>query len=251
MNHLNVRCPSCKKLYQINVGQIFSTSPQFACIECESHFTFDFPPADPADIATRKIERLASPVFESPKPRVKKCLKCGAESPEHSLECVSCHILFEKLEMIVNERGVRTQPSLVRRWKELVQDYANEEAHDEFLRLASEMDALEFAKQKYEQIRRLQGSDEVADRMLARIEALRAVRMEQKLKAKDEKEEDLALWLKIVLALPFFASLVLIVLGLSHAPWRNMIGTGIAIGLLSYGIIVAIRGRLHWRDLLP
>lgn len=249
MNHLHVRCPSCLKLYQIDVGQIFSTTPHFQCVDCETKFTFDFPPPVPDQITTRKVvERLASPLS----PKVKKCLKCGAESPESAIECHACHILFEKLEMIANEKGVYTQPSLVRRWKELVQDYNNEELHQEFLGLCDQMEALEFARQKYDQIRRLQGGDVTADQMIARIEALRMVKAEQKAQNdKPKPEKPLALWAKILLALPFFASFLLIMLGFSHSMWRNMIGTGFAVGLLSYGLIVFVRGRLHWRDLMP
>ena len=53
MAHLHVRCPSCAKLYQVDVSSIFSTQPHFQCQACPAQFAFEFPPADPANVVAR------------------------------------------------------------------------------------------------------------------------------------------------------------------------------------------------------
>lgn len=258
MNHLHVRCPSCAKLYQIDVATIFSTSPHFKCLGCPATFTFDFPPASVDDIKTR-------PVFAEgagPEIATRKCPKCGAASPKTAEECYSCHVIFEKLEGLPLDSGVRAQPSLVRRWKELLNDYADLEKHQDFLMACRDLDALDFAESKYEHIRRMQGTDEIADQMLERLSALKAM-VPPPVSAAAKADADAvgfeavpgaderarlffftsAQWRQIAFFSPFALSAILILWGFTHAGQRNTVGTGIAIAVLSYGLMYGIRVR--------
>lgn len=239
MNHLNVRCPSCAKLYLIDVTTIFSTSPHFQCLDCPTCFTFDFPPVSADNVKTRPV--FATPPVEAVATR--KCPKCGSSSPKTAEECYSCHVIFEKLEGLPLDSGLKTQPSLVRRWKELLNDYGDEEKHQDFLMACRDHDALEFARSKYEHIRRMQGTDEIADSMLARIGALRTVAEETKPAPAETKDGRFARWKTAALLSPFAISGLLILWGFTHVAQRNMVGAGIAAGLLSYGIFAGMKSR--------
>ncbi|MBX3035206.1 MAG: hypothetical protein KF865_14905 [Bdellovibrionaceae bacterium] len=258
MNQLQVRCPSCAKLYQVDVTAIFSTSPHFQCMSCPTRFTFDFPPADPLHVVTHAVE-TQSPASVSPATR--KCPRCGAESRASAKECSSCQVIFEKLEGLPSDPSLRAQPSLVRRWKELLEDYTNEDKHHDFVMACQQLDALEYARHQYENIRQIQGQDEIATRQLSRLEAMKSVappppvRMPVRkpgdvLAKKEPAPEHVPLpqWRKALLAAPFVVSLAMILWGMMHTNHRNMVGSGIAIALLSYGLIVSLRGRLTLRD---
>lgn len=259
MTHLHVRCPSCAKLYQIDVSAIFSTSPHFQCVACPTKFTFEFPPADPERIQTRAVEAAAPLAGASDGQSrsggsfpvaTRKCPKCGAESPKTADECYSCHVIFEKLEGL--EPGLKTQPSLVRRWKELLEDYTDEHRHQAFLMACRDLDALDFARAKYEHIRQIQGQDDVADQMLLRITALKEVATVAKMSSPQKSENVEKIqprWQRAAMAVPFVVAFLLILWGFTHAGQRNMVGAGIAVGLLSYGVITGLGLRLVLKDL--
>lgn len=250
MNQLHVRCPSCAKLYQIDVSSIFSTSPHFQCVSCPTKFTFDFPPDDPEKIQTRAVEAAAPLAAISVAIATRKCPKCGAESPKTADECYSCHVIFEKLEGL--EPGLKAQPSLVRRWKELLEDYGDGERHQSFVMACRDLDALDFARAKYEHIRRVQGQDDVADQMLLRITAMKDMASPAKVSSPEPEPTPLKIpprWLRAILWAPFVISFFLILWGFSHSGQRNMVGAGIAVALLSYGIITGLGGKLVVKDL--
>lgn len=251
----------------IDVTAIFSTSPHFQCLDCSTRFTFDFPPANPADVRARAVAPEADvpgtgPAAAGDAPAMskrvsavakRKCPKCGAESPKTADECYSCHVIFEKLEGLPIDSAIRVQPSLVRRWKELLNDYGDEDLHQSFLMACRDQGALDFARLKYEHIRRMQGQDPVADRMIERIDALTAVaeiaRKDANAPAAPEGTRDgtgvlartLKRWRMFAFFTPLTISLLMILWGMSHPSARNMIGAGIAVSLLSYGAIAGMR----------
>jgi hypothetical protein len=184
-------------------------------------------------------------------------------------------VIFERLEGLPDDPAMKAQPSLVRRWKELLEDYANDFKHGEFLMACHDLDALNFARHKYEQIRQMQGQDEIADRMIARVDALQRIeeptgsvsqpkatesKYEPRVRTKpsvdilslqkNEPKAEPPKWMRFVLMAPFAISFLLILLGVVLSGQRNMIGTGIAVALLSYGLITGLRGPLKMKDFL-
>src|SRR5690606_7868100 len=110
-----------------DVTKIFSSTPEFQCIECSTRFAFDFPPEDVTAVKTRVV------VPQVAQEKTKKCPRCAAETVQSAVECKACGVIFEKLEGLPENRSLKAQPSLVRRWKEVLADYANDELHQEFI----------------------------------------------------------------------------------------------------------------------
>lgn len=204
---MKIRCPSCAKLYEVENDDITSETPLFQCISCESRFSFEYPPADPKNVICFKVS-LEQPEPEPPSKEetfasilkseraidaerqsmetepgsqeMKSCPKCGALNGRRSKECYSCHVIFEKLEGLHKDPSLKAQPSLVRKWKNLVENFDNEDLHDEFIRSCHELDALKFAIMKYEDLKSAQGGDPQCDQMIARINSLMMVGLAQK-----------------------------------------------------------------------
>lgn len=240
-----MRCPSCAKLYQIDVSTIFSTTPHFQCLTCSVQFEFDFPPASGDIIKARRVSETQG-TGVAPAEATRRCPKCGAPSPKAAKECNACQVVFEKVERLPNGTLLKTKPSLVSLWKDLLENYTEEDRHQAFLMACKESEALEFAQMKYKEIRTAQGQDEIAQQMLARIEALRTVMTIPSASGADNRAGPTAnrpKWLRIAIVAPFAISFVLICWGLMHAGPRNMVGAGIAISLLSYGLITGFWGR--------
>lgn len=190
-------------------------------------------------------------------------------------------MLFDRVEGLPLESGLKVRPSLVRLWRDLLEDYASEERHMSFLSACREQEALPFARMKYEEIGRLQGKDAVAEGMLARIVALEIVGKPEgpsaepktspavaavkevlsatvgpdvtaaltKVKSPAPGEPSWLPWVRLAVMLPFLISLALVIWGFSQGGNRNMVGAGIAIGVLSYGVVTGFLGGFSLKNL--
>lgn len=259
---LKIRCPSCAKLYEVESEEIHSSTPLFQCISCESRFSFEFPPVDPLNVSCFLVETqvVASAakhqeeiletlsVSEPGAQEMKSCPKCGALNGRRAKECYSCHVLFERLEGLPKDPSLKAQPSLVRKWKNLVENFENEELHDEFIRACHELDALRFATLKYEELREAQGGDPQCDAMIARINSLMLVGLAQKPLVKSSPEAVRPKWQKYMYWGPFGLSVLLILLGMINKGHRNLIGAGVALAFMAAGLIIMIRGKISWND---
>lgn len=187
-------------------------------------------------------------IFEaSAQQEMKTCPKCGALNGRRSHECYSCHVIFERLEGLPQDPSLRAQPSLVRRWKNLLENFEDETLHEEFLRNCAALDALRFATAKYEEIRAAQGGDALCDRMLARIQSMMLVGLEQKPLAKKSPAEK-PKWQKYLFWGPYTLSALLILWGMLNLGHRNLIGLGVAIFCMASGLIVMIKGKISLSD---
>ncbi|WP_374029036.1 hypothetical protein [Bdellovibrio bacteriovorus] len=260
---LKIRCPNCVKLYEVESDEIHSENPLFACISCETRFSFEFPPSDPANIlcfpvtvataaavsSAAEQQEAASVAVEPGAQEMKSCPKCGALNGRRAKECYSCHVLFEKLEGLPKDPALKAQPSLVRKWKNLLDNFENDSLHDEFIRACHELDALRFATLKYEELKAAQGGDPLCDQMIARINSLMMVGLSQKPVAKTEASAR-PKWQKYMYWGPFGLSAFLILLGMINLAHRNLIGVGVALAFMAAGLIVMIRGKISLSDFI-
>lgn len=252
---LKIRCPACAKLYEVGSEDIHSETPLFQCISCETRFSFEYPPADFHNVpcfvvessgsAAQQQERVAT--AEPGAQEMKSCPKCGALNGRRSKECYSCHVLFERLEGLPTDASLKAQPSLVRKWKNLMGNFENEALHDEFIRACHELDALRFAALKYEELKAAQGGDPQCDQMIAKINSLMMVGLSQKVHSK-VGETARPKWHKYLYWGPFGLSTLLILLGMVNLGHRNLIGVGVALAFMVLGLIVMIRGRISLSD---
>lgn len=262
---MKIRCPHCAKLYEVQSEDVQSETPLFQCISCETRFSFINPPADLQNVVCFIVETAKTEVSESVEGDAhqqlstdeelhggtKSCPKCGALNGRRSKECYSCHVIFEKLEGLPTDPTLRAQPSLVRKWRHLLDNFEKETLHDDFIKSCYELDALRFALMKYSDLKEAQGGDPQCDRMIARINALTVVGLSGKNKpvfdsAKDARPS----WQKYLYWAPFVASFILITMGMINLGHRNLIGVGVALAFMSAGLIVMVRGKISLSDFI-
>ena len=269
---LKVRCPSCAKLYEVESEEVHTDTPVFQCMSCESRFGFEYPPVDANNVlafvvpntsakpraATQQEAVIEATVasMEAIEPKepigqqeMKSCPKCGALNGRRAHECYSCHVLFERLEGLPQDTSLRAQPSLVRKWKNVLENFENSELHDEFIRSCVELDAHRFAIMKYEEIKTAQGGDALCDQMIAKVNSLMMVSLAQKPVVKDSaKVSDRPKWMKWIFIGPFALSALLILWGVLSLGHRNLVGVGVALACMAAGLIIIVRGQLSWSD---
>jgi len=274
--NLRVRCPQCTKLYEVQSEDIHSEIPLFQCISCDSRFGFEYSPenlerietflvpvnsAAPAQIHSENNNAApTSAAFTEPTAQeTKSCPKCGAINGRKSQECYSCHVIFERLEGLPTDPTLRAQPSLVRKWKNVLADFNNEELHDEFVLGCQQMDALKFASMKYEEIKSAQGGDVMCDIMLAKINSMMNVTLSQNPTAKDQGrvqkiqsvtslESWIELWndwKKYAHWAPYMLAAFMVLWGILSLAHRNLVGVGVALACMTSGLMFMIKGRLY------
>jgi len=276
---LKVRCPSCSKLYEVSGEDIHSEVPVFQCVTCDSKFAFAYPPENPDRVdcfaltasearlveaesnnangqkltfqeALTEVVTTQAVVQTAQSQQMKSCPKCGAMNGRRSKECYSCHVLFERLEGLPQDPSLKAQPSLVRKWKNLLENFDNQELHDEFIRSCQKLDALRFAISKYEEIKAAQGGDALCDRMIAQINSLMMVNLSHKPLAPAPAKSVKPKWQKYLFWGPYALSALLVLLGMMNLGHRNLIGLGVAIACMASGVIVMVRGRFSASDFL-
>lgn len=248
-----MRCPVCQKLYAVDTANIKSLCPQFQCMACRSHFCFDFPPLEPSSIPTRRILVQGESTHDL---ELKTCPKCGTLNPATCDHCQSCQAAFEFGEFQgqnLNHKIEEPKPvSLDQFWMRIFSDYEDPELHEDFLKVCQKENQLEFAFKKYNDLKLAQGEDSRCQEMIDRIDALRFKPFHvQPLTNKVSRDirEGGAVWTQAISWLkehwrqvlfwtPASLSVILVILGLSNMAFRNMVGIGIAISILSYGVLV-------------
>jgi ribosomal protein L40E/DNA-directed RNA polymerase subunit RPC12/RpoP len=253
---LKFRCPSCAKLYEVQSEEISSETPQFQCLSCESRFAFSYPPEEPTSISCYLIPtetRASAPaneVEEASHSAMKACPKCGALNGRRSQECYSCHVLFWRLEGLPVDTSLKAQPSLVRKWKKLVDDFENELLHDEFIISCHQFDALRFALLKYEELKTAQGGDAKCVQMIARINTLLSVKLAQSEARGPRESKERPKWRKFLFLAPFALSSFLILAGILNLAHRNLVGVGVALAFMVAGLIIMVQGHLSLSDFI-
>lgn len=265
---LRLRCPSCSKLYEVSEGDIQSHSPQFDCMSCAARFGFNYPVENPAAVETYVVQAAPQPVVEvapaifvePPKPQVaeknstKACPKCGAINEKKNEECYSCHVIFARLEQLPLDPTLKAQPSLVRKWKNLVLNFDNKELHEDFLNSCHQLEALRFGILKYEELKNAQGgSDEVCERMIFKAHGLLQVTLSGKTDGdrRFAKQSDAAprhKWRRYILWGPLALSILMMITGYFSLGLRNLVGAGVAVMLLTFGLILFWKGRISLSD---
>lgn len=216
-------------------------------MDCETKFTFQYPPAKDEKILTARIistdARRQSPWGD----QVKICSKCGNQNAFDASECSQCQVVFEKLRDLPTLGSARFSPKLIKAWTQLIHDFAIETAHLDFIKLCEMEGALSFAELRYKQYLEVQSFDETAQ---AHLEL---VRMRQNLEAQKKPEKAIVSkdlfrrmfekiepetvdWKKLATRLsPLFFGLLLVVFGFTLGQFRNLVGVGVAFLILWVG----------------
>lgn len=279
LSKLRLRCPSCTKLYEVNEGDIKTHTPHFDCVVCATRFGFEYPVANPLSVETFAVfqvaeaeqarsfqQELEAQSFaalqkeiedSAEKNSTKACPKCGAinerKGEKKSEECYSCHVIFARLEQLPLDPTLKAQPSLVRKWKNLILNFDNRDLHEDFLKSCHQLEALRFAILKYEELKSAQGgTDELCERMIFKAHGLLQVTLSSKTEGdpRFQKAPEAARhsWHKYVLWAPLSVALLMMVIGFFSLGLRNLVGAGVAVMLLTFGLILFWKGRISLSD---
>ncbi|MFP5519846.1 MAG: hypothetical protein ACLGGX_08080 [Bdellovibrionia bacterium] len=248
MEKLRFRCPQCSKLYEVQSSLIESSKPLFDCLACDTRFTFDYPPSS-EQILTKIVLKKPAPLSDAKIARnaMRDCPKCGAVNPGSAQECYSCHVILDKVEGLPADKSLRAQPSLVRKWRDLVNDFENQQLHEDFIMSCHQFDAHRFAVLKYQELRDAQGGDPLCEEMIKRVQALMNVTLQKQSEQQVEEQTKFKLppqFKQYMEWAPFAISALLIVVGMSNLGYRNMIGLGVAMFILTAGIRLFIKGKI-------
>jgi hypothetical protein len=249
LQHFNVRCPSCQKLFRIDSREIKSSQPHYDCSSCKGRFTFDFPPANVNRVETRLVSQAETFTLQETETTavigtdLKKCPKCSAINPKPAEECIRCHVIFAKLEELPLDPALGAFPSLMRAWQELLSDYNNLKKHLAFVNRCEDLQALPFALKKYELLKEAQPQDEMAQQMFHSVWMKSLARRVSKQKFIAQIN-----WARVRRLAPFALGTLLILIGFSTTGWRNLVGVGAAILFLTLGLTIFIKGRISLAD---
>lgn len=255
---LQIRCPSCTKLYEVHSKDVRGRQPQFECVLCHCRFSFSFPPAQPDDIQCKILSHshmkraLESKTLNgSESAYLKTCPKCAALNPLRSLECYSCGVIFSRVEGMPREAHLRAQPSLLKKWKSILNDYENQELHEEFLQSCIAVQALDFARDRYQEAIAMQGIDPIGEQMVRRVDGLKNETKEPSNKSNLLQGSLLHnLLMRYWRAFPLALGVIFVFIGLIGKTNRNMVGVGITLLLLSVGFVYIMNGRVKWNDFI-
>lgn len=156
------RCPCCQKLFCTEgdvVENHSSKNTEFQCTDCSEDFYLS-------------NERTASGLFQTYKRSQHEfvnCTKCNFLKNKQSDECPSCGVIETRYKDIVKLENPRLF-ELNQMWSTVVTDLTNDQAHQEFLNFAQSMSALNFAAQKYMDLQKIMGSDDLTEKYLKQIE---------------------------------------------------------------------------------
>lgn len=275
MEKRRLRCPTCAKLYEVNEADIISHNPHFDCISCATRFTINHEFTATGEmqaqvvfknlnlergllfqkaLESQSLDALRRDIEGGAKEKSSlSCPKCGAIRERSALECFSCHVIFARLEDLPLKPTLKAQPSLVRKWKDLILDFDNKALHEDFIKCCREIEALPFAILKYEELRKAQGgSDDVCASMIARIHGMLSVTLSSKpkpeLRARGGMASPVVSWHKYVFLIPISISILMILMGFLSLSLRNLVGAGVAMMLLTFGLILFWKGRISLSD---
>lgn len=250
---LRVRCPACEKLYRIDTRDVKSSEPHFECLVCKSMFAFQYPTNQPLNVPTKMIrrsqERLEGKVDHRPLD-VKTCPKCAAMNAKGSAECRHCGVIFAKLVNLPMDSKLGALPSLVKAWQDLMNDYGNLTKHLQFVNRCEDLQAVPYALKKYQDLKEAQPQDQIAQEMLHRVLMRRfaagagLVKDHPGVRAVVTRIN----WIRLRKIAPWFVSLALMTVGLTHPDAKNLAGIGASILFITLGLHLFLKGNISISD---
>lgn len=169
------RCPHCQKLYctQNNVFEGSAlVNPTFDCGSCQKSFSL-----------TREVNSFGLYVTDiSSQSQFAACPKCSHLRPLNSDECPSCGVIVSKFEELQKVESPYLF-QLNQMWQRVLADFTRDEAHQKFINACHQKMALNFAFNKYSELKSTMGFDLACDHYMRQVE----LRLEQQFKAQELK----------------------------------------------------------------
>lgn len=201
---VRMRCPTCRKLFSVELIQLQQVPvqpPRFECVGCQTRFAVLMPLPPGAltadtfvfEAVSTEIPRSGSlvtppsverrPVERVPISDDRDCPKCGTKNPVLAKECGQCGIVFDRFkpgegEKVADEIQLAGSLELIALWKDVLGSYSDEAMHEKFVAACFQAESLPFASHKYARILSVTPDEEIAKRMRKRIIALASQRFE-------------------------------------------------------------------------
>jgi len=227
-NEIRFRCPSCEKLYrtQADVFADAEPEPEFDCEGCQKTFAL-----------TRTLNSFGLFETKTRDSNFLTCPKCTHLMPNAAKECPSCGIFIEKFQQKMEQKESPALYEINQLWAAVLENFNNDQNHQNFLTLCQKKMALNFAFQKYDDLRKTMGYDLLCEKYLKQIE----VRLEQQFIAKMRKDmttekttgKAMSQWIFAGIG---FVGLALLIFNKIRPTYPNLTGLVVAITLLSFGL---------------
>ena len=167
------------------------------------------------------------------------CPKCEGPRRGGEKECSHCGVVFDKLKLF--EEASRpshvSNQKLNTAWDQVMEDYSNMQGHDDFVAACQSQQQLDFAAYKYRKILNAYSGDEVANKMIKKIENIALASSGLAQHRRRGHSPFRFRWTTIMVGL----GIVLMAMGYGIEQLRNLIGVGVALIFLSLALRVTFR----------
>lgn len=243
-----VRCPHCRKLYLVQYADVQEAKPRFECSQCHDRFWLSLPDMDlSSELTGLPLQVKEAPLAKAPlkKPaatvETEPCPKCFKPNALNARECTHCGVLIAKAKaasLSFDEPVPAHTASLKNAWKKVVDDYGDEKAHMEFMRLSQSERNIPYAAAQYGQMQKLMPTDEITKKRIQEIQAFGNVMMPDRAAKPSRPRIYPRLW-----QVPLFGAALLIIVGLTLPMFRNIVGLGAAFLFLGIAMQLQFRKR--------
>ena len=117
-------------------------------------------------------------------------------------------------------------------FKKFLDDFENNERHEDFLKECRKLNLLSFASQRYSQLEEAIGSDPIIEQTRSKIQTLAETSFKKEPPKKKRKNRRRRLIRPFYISL--FVSAVIITIGFFIPEGRNLIGVGAALAFLTF-----------------
>lgn len=242
---IRFRCPHCQKLFRTDETAFegLTTNSQgadFQCTDCHKDF-----------LLTRQFSSSGLYVTQDLRPsKFANCPKCSALKPMGQDECPHCGVFeskFNEIQKVENPRLFQLNTA----WQEILKDITVDKSHQHFLDQAQKQSALNFAAQKYNDLKKIMGDDPLIEKYLKQIEyRLDAHIKSQFLQSRTQSPEDQQSLLasgRLFIFVALFGTFILIINKIKPL-FPNLTGLVVAVTVLSYGLWFLTRPSVTKKD---
>ena len=203
MNQVQVRCPSCSKLYAIDSMHIDAirqkkAAPCIQCIQCPVVFSFEIP-------RTQDFKGI---------------LDSKLWTPESEFEDERNRVLDDMVPLVLRNQ-----------WLGVVEQFPEKIVHLQFLGDCKLAGQLDFALRRYKKLDQVLGNDPLCKEMIETIHQMMKPVVVLQVSLLEKVQKQLA---PIKAYIPFVLGGTMIFGGLFNSAHRNMVGLGIVICIIGY-----------------
>lgn len=235
---LRVRCPKCTKLYMVQMRDIHETRPRFECVSCHERFWISYPECFASEEVTGlRIDQLEVKIRPTvaevaPVAKIEACPKCRKPLQAGMEDCPHCGVIPAKFLGLKTASRIQGSERLSVQWKKIIDDYENEDLHQQFIRISSMENNLAYASAQYAQLLKLIPHDERAAKMIREIEAIVSVPISQTNKVRVyATKQKTPRWVQGVL----LVGAVIVAAGIFFPVLRQLTGVGAVLIFLGAG----------------